>query len=177
MRIAILPAMLPAILLAFGLPALSAEPAAGPVTLPAPEELKRIIREQDLALFAITFETCDIEALKPMLADDLEFYHDKGGVVSRSAADFIAVIEKNCAAWKAPDAWRSRRELIESSLQVDPIPGYGAMEIGEHRFHERKGDGPEKAVGMAGFSQVWKLEGGRWKLSRVLSYGHRPLVP
>ncbi len=145
--------------------------------MPAPEELKRIIREQDLALFAITFETCDIEALKPMLADDLEFYHDKGGMVSRSAADFIAVIEKNCAAWKAPDAWRSRRELIESSLQVDPIPGYGAMEIGEHRFHERKGDGPEKAVGMAGFSQVWKLEGGQWKLSRVLSYGHRPLVP
>lgn len=46
--------------------ALSAEPAAGQVTLPAPEELKRIIRERDLALFAITFETCDIEALKPM---------------------------------------------------------------------------------------------------------------
>ena len=171
-----------AILLAFGLacglparPASSAEPAAGQVTLPAPEELKRIIRERDLALFAITFETCDIDALKPMLADDMEFYHDKGGVVARAAADFIAVIEKNCAARQAPDAWRSRRELIESSLQVDPIPGYGAMEIGEHRFHERKGDGPEKAVGIAGFSQVWKLEGGQWKVSRVLSYGHRPL--
>ncbi|MGX5730956.1 nuclear transport factor 2 family protein [Pseudoxanthomonas beigongshangi] len=164
--------------LAFGLPALPvlpAEPAAGPVTLPAPEELKRIIHEQDRALFAITFETCDIEALKPMLADDLEFYHDKGGLVARSATDFIAITEKNCAARRAPDAWRSRRELIESSLRVDPIPGYGAMEIGEHRFHERRGDGPEKAVGIAGFSQVWKLEDGRWKISRVLSYGHRPL--
>jgi len=157
------------------LPSVADEPVADQVTLPAPEELKRIIREQDRALFAITFETCDIEALKPMLADDLEFYHDKGGLVARSAAEFIAITEKNCAARRAPDAWRSRRELIESSLRVDPVPGHGAMEIGEHRFLERQGDGPEKAVGIAGFSQVWKLEDGRWKLSRVLSYGHRAL--
>lgn len=153
------------------LPAAAADAPAAAV-LPEGEALTRVIRERDEALFSITFETCDLDALRPMLADDLEFYHDKGGVTARSADEFVAVIARNCAGWREPQAWRSRRELVAATLRVDPIPGYGAMEVGEHRFHERQGDGPERLAGAAGFAMVWKLEDGQWKLSRVLSYGH-----
>jgi len=108
-----------------------------------------------------------------MLADDLEFYHDKGGLVFRSADQMVADYAKQCAERAKPDAWRSRRELVPSSLIVDPVPGHGAMEAGEHLFYERKGDGPEKLAGRALFAMVWKWDGGQWKLSRVLSYSHK----
>jgi hypothetical protein len=50
------------------------------------------------------------------------------------------------------------------------------MEAGEHWFYERQGvRGEEKLAGKAKFAMVWVLApDGKWKLSRVLSYGHRP---
>lgn len=71
-----------------------------------------------------------------------------------------------------PDV-RSRRERVADSMRVYPVPGHGAMQIGTHRFYERKGDGPEKHVGTAEFSQVWRYVDGEWRVSRVLSYAHR----
>jgi uncharacterized protein DUF4440 len=107
------------------------------------------------------------------LADDVEFYHDKGGFVFRNAEAMVADYAKQCAERAKPDAWRSRRELVVPSLIVDPVPGYGAMEAGDHLFYERKGDGPERLAGRASFSMVWKWDEGGWKLSRVLSFAHR----
>ncbi|HWW12469.1 MAG TPA: DUF4440 domain-containing protein, partial [Brevundimonas sp.] len=49
---------------------------------------------------------------------------------------------------------------------------YGAVETGEHLFYEAKGDNAEVLAGRARFSQIWKLEDGRWKLARVFSYDH-----
>jgi hypothetical protein len=85
----------------------------------------------------------------------------------------VAAYTKTCAERAKPGAWRSRRELVASGLIVDPVPGYGAMEAGEHMFYERKGDGPERLAGRAQFAMVWKWEDGGWKLSRALSYYHR----
>lgn len=64
--------------------------------------------------------------------------------------------------------------LVQSSLHVDPIPGWGAMEVGDHLFYERHGaTGPEKLVGKAKFAMVWVLGAdGHWRVSRVLSYAH-----
>jgi hypothetical protein len=110
-----------------------------------------------------------------MLTDDVEMYHDKDGFVWRGIGDVVAEYAKACADRKKPDAWRSRRELVAGTLRVDPIPGHGAVETGEHVFYERRGEGSEKLVGRALFAQVWVLgfDGG-WRLSRILSYGHRP---
>ncbi len=72
------------------------------------------------------------------------------------------------------DAWRSRRALVERSLVVDPVPGHGAIEAGEHLFYERRSDGPETLAGRARFAQVWALTPDGWRLSRVLSYAHGP---
>jgi hypothetical protein len=80
--------------------------------------------------------------LTTLVTDDLEFFHDKWAWWRRREGAFVADSCRNCEARKAPDAWRSRRELVPESLRVDPVPGYGAIEHGEHRFYERKGDGP-----------------------------------
>jgi hypothetical protein len=151
-----------------------ADPAAPPATaIPEGATLTEAIRAADADLFGLFFEGCDPARLRGMVTENMEFYHDKGGVTSSSGTEFVDQYAKACAARKAPDAWRSRRELVPISLQVDPVPGFGAMEIGEHLFYERQGDGPERVAGRAGFAMVWKHEDGVWKLHRVLSFGHK----
>jgi hypothetical protein len=146
--------------------------AAAPVTVPPQPALTEAIAARDAELFDLFFLGCDPVRLRTMLTPDVEFYHDKDGFVFRNADEFVTGYAKMCEAKKVPDAWRSRRELVAASLAVDPVPGHGAIETGEHVFYERKGDGPEKLVGRARFAMVWKLDGGAWKLSRILSYAH-----
>ena len=154
--------------------AVVAEEAAKP-TIPGGPALTGAIHAADTALFGLYFDGCNPVKLRAMVTDGMEFYHDKGGVTSATGADFVRDYAQSCEARKAPDAWRSRRELVPESLHVDPVPGFGAMEVGEHQFYERKGNGPEKLVGRAGFAMVWRLDGISWKLHRVLSFGHKPV--
>jgi ketosteroid isomerase-like protein len=148
--------------------------AAATVQIPAQPELTRAIAARDAELFALAFEGCDAKRLRAMLTDDLEFYHDKGGLTYRSGDEMADDYAKRCEERKKDNAYRSRRELVPSSLHVDPVPGHGAIETGEHLFYERQGRGPEKLVGRARFAHVWRLEGGTWKISRVLSFNHGP---
>ena len=153
--------------------------AAFTAMAPMPEgpALRASIEARDAELFELFFRGCDPARLRTMLADDLEFYHDKGGFVFRNAEDMVADYAKQCAERAKPDRWRSRRELVRSSLTVEPVPGHGAMEAGDHLFYERRGDGPEKLAGKARFAMVWKWQDGQWKLSRVLSYAHGAVEP
>ena len=64
--------------------------------------------------------------------------------------------------------------LAPATLRVDPIPGYGAIEDGEHYFYEGQGAGPQKRVGYGRFTIVWVLSPDGWRLSRCLSFAHRP---
>lgn len=147
---------------------------AAAATLPEGPALREEVRAADDRFFALYFDArCHPAEVRAMLADDLEMYHDKGGVVATSAAQFMADYEKGCAARAAPDAWRSRRELVQESLRVDPVPGFGAIEDGDHRFYERKGDGPERLAGLAHFTQLWVKTDGGWKLKRIFSFAHR----
>jgi hypothetical protein len=146
--------------------------AAAPVTLPEGAELRTQIAARDAELFDLLFNRCEPARMRGLLAPDLEFYHDRDGLMR--SADAFVVYARLCEERKAPDAWRSRRVLLPESLIVDPIPGFGAIEAGEHRFYERKGDGPERLVGRARFAQVWALTPDGWRLSRVLSYDHGP---
>ncbi|HEY5724311.1 MAG TPA: nuclear transport factor 2 family protein [Allosphingosinicella sp.] len=154
--------------------ALAAAPAPAAVAIPEGEALTRAIAARDSEFFELAFLGCDPARLATMLTPDFEMYHDKGGVVARSSDSFVADYAKACEARKKPDAWRSRRALVESSLNVHPVPGYGAIEDGEHLFYERQGDGPEKLAGRARFTQVWALTPDGWRLARVLSYAHAP---
>lgn len=151
-----------------------AQPAAEPApAIPDGPALTRQIAESDSEFFRLFFESCDPARVRTMMADDIEMYHDKGGFVWRGADAAVADYAKSCEERKKPGAWRSRRELVRTSLRVDPVPGHGAIEDGVHVFYERKGDGPEKLVGRARFTQLWTLGAdGRWRLARIFSFAH-----
>ena len=148
--------------------------AAAPPVIPAQPALGQAILARDSEFFDLFFTGCDPAKLRTMLAPDVEFYHDKGGFIFRGAEAMVADYARNCAARAKPGAWRSRRELVAASLHIDPVPGHGAIESGEHYFWERKGEGKEKRVGYGRFTIVWALGSDGWRLSRALSFAHRP---
>ena len=141
---------------------------------PAPsQQLTDEVKAAYLALFSAFFDRCDVKALEGMVTDDFEMFHDKGGRVAASGAEFIKNITGTCERQKTGDDYRARRELIASSLKVYPLNNYGAIEVGEHRFYKLTPGKPEELVEISLFTQVWKKEGTAWKLARVLSYDHR----
>lgn len=152
--------------------AIALQATAAPA-LPQGPALTEAIRARDDALFTLVFTACEPERLRAMVTPDFEMYHDRDGVVATSADAFVSGYATSCAARQAPDAWRSRRELVASTLNVHPVPGYGAIEDGEHVFYERRGDGPERLVGRARFTQLWRLTPDGWRLARVFSYAHQ----
>lgn len=129
------------------------------------------IAREDARVFQVMFERCEPDVLADLVTEDFEFYHDRGGaMIGRDA--FVDDYRRACEGRAAPDAWRSRRELTPGSMQVHPIPGYGAVSEGAHVFHERRGDGPERLAGRARFSILWQHEDGRWRMARVFSIDH-----
>jgi hypothetical protein len=154
-----------------------AEAAADAIVIPDQPELTRQVAARDAEFFDLFFTGgCEIERFRDMLAEDVEFYHDRGGFNVRRAEDFVAIFQQNCTDRQNPHTWRSRRVLVPESLHVDPVPGWGAIETGEHLFYEREGvDGEERLAGRARFAQLWVLSrDGQWRLSRVFSYAHAP---
>jgi hypothetical protein len=123
------------------------------------EELTQAIAALDKQLFD-AYNTCNIEKLGTLVTDDLEFYHDKTGLAVGKQV-FLDAIKKNICG-------KVTRELVKGSLEVYPLDGYGAVEIGLHRFHH-PGDSD---VGEAKFVQLWQYKDGAWKISRVISYDH-----
>ncbi len=98
-------------------------------------------------------------------AEDVEFYHDTGGVTwSRKA--MLANTEKYVCG-------HFRRELIAGSLRVYPVKDFGAIAQGSHQFCQFD---TGKCEGLADFTIVWKRDVAGWRITRVLSYGHRPQV-
>jgi hypothetical protein len=109
------------------------------------------------------FNGRDLDGLMASFSEDLEFYHDKDGRLTFS--DVKAAFDRMFTSPEAP-----RRELVPGTLRVYPIPRYGAMEVGSHRFcHVENG---KDECGVFDFSHVWQNQGNRWRVTRVLSYGH-----
>lgn len=69
---------------------------------------------------------------------------------------------------------KSRRPLVAGTLEVYPIDGYGAVEIGVHRFYPL--DEGSEPTGEAKFIHLWQHKNGTWKLTRVISYDHGPVT-
>lgn len=120
------------------------------------------ILQMDSVLFA-AFNAQDLETLKNMFTEDLEFFHDKGGL-----SDY----EKGMAAFKSQFSqdYKLERTLEEGSAKVYSVPGYGAMMTGRHEFcHEENG---KQDCGTFSFLHVWQKSDEGWKVSRVMSYDH-----
>jgi hypothetical protein len=120
----------------------------------------------DSIVFANVY-TCNTAKNETFFTDDIEFYHDKGGL-TRSRKTLVEELRNNfCGEGKT----RLRRELIKGSMHVFPINNYGAVQMGDHRFYVTE-NGKEVLSGVAKFIHVWKYENGVWRISRVFSYDH-----
>jgi hypothetical protein len=123
----------------------------------------------DAALFD-AYNTCDLEKFGSFVAEDVEFYHDKGGVTLGRRALVEAVKNNICG--------KTRRDLIAGTLEVHPLDNYGALQMGAHRFCDIKlsrCDGTSGGVGK--FIHLWQRNGDVWMITRVFSYDHAPAVP
>ena len=121
---------------------------------------------RDSVVFANVY-TCNTAKNETFFTDDIEFYHDKGGV-TKSRKTLVEQLRNNfCGEGKT----KLRRELVNGSMKVYPINKYGAVQLGEHRFYITE-NGKEALSGVAKFIHVWKYESGEWRISRVFSYDH-----
>ena len=137
----------------------------------ATPEMVATLAEKDRALFDAVFG-CKLDALAPLIADDFEFLHDKHGMTATSGAQFVAAIRQSCEAQKTGQNFRARRELVPGSMTTHALNNYGAMQMGTHRFYALQSGQPDRLTETGRFIDVWKLEDGTWKLSRVISYDH-----
>ncbi|OON68868.1 DUF4440 domain-containing protein [Hymenobacter sp. CRA2] len=131
---------------------------------PADAALYRTIARQDSLLF-VAFNRHDATAMQAFFADDLEFYHDRGGLQSfqQTMDGFRGLFENNKTTGL-------NRQLVPGTLEVYPIKGYGAVETYQHRFcHQENG---KDDCGTFKNLMMWRLRDGQWKITRVVSYDH-----
>jgi len=126
------------------------------------EELDRAITALDAALFD-SYNRCDLAKFESFFVDDVEFYHDQGGVTLGKAALTESVRKNICG--------KVTRELVPGTLKIYPMKGYGALEIGVHRFHH-PGHEDTEGVGEGQFVHLWQYKDSAWKITRVISYDH-----
>jgi hypothetical protein len=159
--------------LVFALPAaalalaLATSPSSGAEVQPldaitSQAELDNAVTALDTALFD-AYNRCDLAAFKSLLADDVEFYHDSGGV-TLSAEGLTDSVRRNICGGDTV------RELVPGSLKIYYMKGYGAVEIGEHRFLHPMSHTP---TGEGKFITLWRYKDGAWRITRAISFDHR----
>jgi hypothetical protein len=105
-----------------------------------------------------SFNNCKPEIQEKIISEDLEFYHDKSGLMT-SKKQLIDALKKNICG-------KVTRELKPGSIEVYSIPGYGAVEMGYHRFHSKHDD---SIAHFSKFVHIWHNELGYWRIARVIS--------
>jgi ketosteroid isomerase-like protein len=128
-------------------------------------ELYNEILKQDSILFT-AFNTCDIKTFRAKFTDDLEFYHDKGGLTGIDHT--MNFMNETCNNTER----KLRRGLIKEGMEVYPIKDYGAVQIASHSFYITEKGKQEVKSGTFKFVHVWKKTNEGWKISRVVSYDH-----
>ena len=130
-----------------------------PAYVPEDKALYDTIARVDSLLFD-AYNTCKLQQFEDLISDDIEFYHDRGGLTT-SKKQIVESIKNNICG-------KVTRELLKGSIEVYRIPGYGAIEMGAHRFFNNQ----EKETGPSRFSKfvhTWERKNGQWKLARVIS--------
>jgi ABC-type multidrug transport system fused ATPase/permease subunit len=126
------------------------------------KELFNKVAQLDSSLFA-AYNSKKLDLMKTYFTNDLEWYQDNGGLIG-----FEKVFENFNSIFNRD--YDLKRNLIKESLEVHPIEGYGAIEIGKHQFkHIENG---KLEIGTFKFLMIWKNDNGNWKISRVISYDH-----
>jgi len=128
------------------------------------------------SLFWNAYNNCNVNTFTDFFTEDIEFYHDKGGITLGAAA-LDASLKKNICG--SPDH-KVRREAVPGTINVFPMKNgdsiYGAIISGQHLFYISDNGKPEVLTGHARFMNLWLLKDGEWKMARILSYDHNPVA-
>ena len=131
-------------------------------------DLDKAITALDTKLFD-AYNHCDLKTFDSLLADDVEFYHDQGGLTLGRQKLTESIKNNICTG-------DTQRVLVPGTLKIYYMKGYGAIEMGVHRFMHPKTEA-SNGTGEASFVQLWQFKDGNWKLTRVLSYDHHSASP
>ena len=110
-------------------------------------------------VFFDAYNTCDLAKQASIYAEDIEFFHDKGGLMT-SKKEIIEGTERNICG-------KVTRELTAGTVEVYPINNYGAVQIGFHKFYNNQEPDAESIPSK--FIVMWHNENGNWKISKVIS--------
>lgn len=136
-------------------------------------DLYKELKSRDSLLFDLGFNQCKVDEFEHFISDDLEFYHDQGGL-STNKEDFLKAVKNNICS--NPDK-KPIRKLIKGSLEVYPLYEngklYGAIQKGIHDFYIKEPNKEPYKTSSAKFTHVWVLKNNQWILKRVLSYDHK----
>jgi len=126
---------------------------------PDSQELYDTIVNLD-SVFFDAYNTCNIDVQSAFYSDSIEFYHDQGGMIT-SKQDILDATKRNICG-------KVTRELVKGSIEVYPISGYGAVEMGLHKFHNntQKETSPSK---IGKFVIIWQHKDDQWIIKRIIS--------
>lgn len=133
--------------------------------LPKDDPLYVTAKSLDAELFN-AYNQCELAELEGLVSEDLEFYHDLGGLM-QGRKPFIDAINANICH-------KVERQLIEDSLEIYPLNGYGFIEKGVHTFCN-KTETPicqDPTNGEGKFFMLWQKTETGYKLTRVISFDH-----
>jgi len=116
------------------------------------------IEELD-SIYFTAYNNCDIGKQASLIAEDIEFYHDKGGLMT-SKADIMEAIKTNICG-------KVTRELVKGSIEVYPINNFGAVQIGYHKFFNNQE--PDAISNPSKFIAIWQKNNESWQMSRIVS--------
>ena len=133
------------------------------------EKLYQEIASLDRIVFD-AYNSCNRSVFKEYFVEDLEFFHDKSGLIL-GRKNMLEALETTL--WSSKNM-RMRRELIPESLEVYPLLNFGAIQIGKHYYYQSIDGLPEILVEVAKFTHVWQQKDNKWRICRVMSYDHQP---
>jgi hypothetical protein len=125
---------------------------------PQSQELYNTIVHMDSVYFN-AYNNCDMDTQAAIFADSIEFYHDEGGLMT-SKKDLLAAIKENICG-------KVSRVLVKGSIEVYSIAGFGAVEIGYHKFINHQES--ETPSGPGRFVAFWRYKDNKWQLYRIAS--------
>nr|WP_315484952.1 hypothetical protein [uncultured Undibacterium sp.] len=105
------------------------------------------------------------------LSQDVEFYHDLGGMILGYEA--LAKVNSGMDNTKNP----GRRVVVPDTLRIFPMRKgpdiYGAIVMGEHDFFSTESGKIKTRVLRSSFTHLLLLKDGVWKVARIYSYNHQ----
>jgi len=122
------------------------------------DDLYKTIVKLDSTFFN-AYNTCDMATQRTFYSDSIEFFHDRSGLET-SKEKILSATEKYICG-------KVTRELVQGSIEVSPLPGYGAVELGSHMFHNKQE--PNAKSHPSKFVIIWKNTNGNWTITKVIS--------